>query len=273
MKTKKKVVKKPIFNKNKKRKVSWLTIIPIALIIISFGIIGIFAYKNYLSKNQIQSKITENSILPEEKNTSNTQNIIPTITPSEIRNPKSSSSTHQFGTHTIIIKYDSQSHDTSLILKEGDKEILISKQGSYVPEKNYVIRNNFVDFLLSSDDNYLVYRVASELEGSFSEIYDFKNKKKTVLGIIPVDQGFTINNKYFYACTHYGYGSGGVFIYSLPQMNVTYQNDSGRVDTNCNYNQENNTLDITREEYDTDLRKTIYSYMTYSFNSNKIIKK
>ncbi len=190
---------------------------------------------------------------------------MPTVVKGTPQPLKNIDATYIIGTRTLEVKYNPKDKRTFLYLKENGQNILIKSYSDFPCSVGETCRNIPMKFSISSDNNYLVYNVVSEWEGSMSDFYYIPDKKVTNLPI-PVDEsGFSKNNQYFYACGLGGFDDGGVYIYHLPKMELVYQdkNNSAR----CQYNSSNNSLKISYTDYN----EPFFTNTVYYFDTNKAV--
>lgn len=194
-----------------------------------------------------------------------TEKPMPTIAKGTPQPLKNIDNVYTVGTRTIEVKYSPKDKKTFLYLKENGQNTLIKNYSDFPCSVEETCRNIPMKFSISSDNNYLVYNIVSEWEGSMSELYYIPDKKVTHLPI-PIDEsGFSKNNEYFYSCALGGFDDGGVYVYRLPKMELVYQdkNDSAK----CQYDASNNSLKISYTEHD----KPFFTNTIYYFGTNKAI--
>lgn len=150
-----------------------------------------------------------------------------------------------------------------LILKEGDKEIVIDQED--VTEVNNILYENkpifhcpFSSIKFSSDSKYLFYtaqRPANSRDEGLQDVdvYDVKSKKlafRKPVGDDALIFGFAPDEKSFYLCANPGY-SGKVAgeIYSVPQFQKIFDAFSGAdkdyLNVGCEYKQDKGLIIFT----------------------------
>ncbi len=173
--------------------------------------------------------------------------------------------TYTVGTRKLEVKYDPKTRITSLFFKENGQNVLINSFESRELSDGNVYRNIPINFSISSDNNYLTYKVIWEWEGSISEFYNIPDKKVTRLKLSIDNSGFSKDNQYFYACSLDNMTRGGVYIYRLPKMELVYQDK--KESAKCQYDASNNSLKISYTDYD----KPFFTNTIYYFDTNKVI--
>lgn len=178
---------------------------------------------------------------------------------------KNIDATYNVGSRILEVKYDSKTRLTSLFFKESGQNVLINSFNSRELSDGNIYRNIPINFSISPDNNYLVYTVIWEWEGSISEFYNFPDKKVTRLKLSIDNSGFSKNNQYFYACSLDNMTRGGVYVYRLPKMELIYQDKSDSA--KCQYDSSNNSLKISYTDYN----KPFFTNTIYYFDTTKAI--
>lgn len=145
---------------------------------------------------------------------------------------------------TVSIEDDKNSVSKLVLIDQDNNEIVID-EAKYWYMAEHTLKPSYEDFIFSPNNNFLYYNRYSGYEEASSYIYDLAMKKTLQLDFFAETKGFTLDSKYFYACSEAGMNGGGAIVRDLISSNNIYNSDDEGDDSNkCIYDKELRELTI-----------------------------